>query len=55
MVLAKIGVPLMGEIILTLVIVVVDWVADCIGQGVQEVASRPFRHRQKEEAPWTNS
>lgn len=52
MVLAKIGVPLMGEVILTLVIVVVDWLADCIGQGVQEVASRPFRRQEEEESAW---
>ncbi len=45
MVLAKVGAPIMGEIILTMVIVAVDFLSDCLGKGVQEVASKTFRNQ----------
>jgi hypothetical protein len=48
MVFAKVGVTVMGELVLTLAIVVVDTISDFIGKGVQEFISTTFCHTKKE-------
>jgi hypothetical protein len=48
MVFAKVGVTVMGELVLTLAIVVVDTISDFIGKGVQEFISTTFCYTKKE-------
>lgn len=48
MVMAKVGVTVMGELVLTLAIVVVDAISDFIGKGVQEFISATFCRTKKE-------
>ena len=45
MVLAKVGAPIMGELILTAVIVTVDFIADMIGRRVEAMASSSFSRK----------
>jgi hypothetical protein len=49
MVLAKVGASVMGEVVLTLAIVVVDTISDLFAKGVQEFISNTFCKRKKEE------
>ena len=48
MVVAKVGVTVMGELVLTLAIVIVDAISDFIGKGVQGLISSTFCYNKKE-------
>lgn len=52
MVLAKVGASVMGEVLLTLVIVAVDTVSDLFAKGVQKFISTTFCGKKKEENQW---